>query len=134
MKPAFRRTISWASKQMSENFKELKPHKVSSLNNNKIKLEWQQQKFIWKIHKYLEIKQYTFKQPTDKRASLKKKKKRKYLELKVKLQHIKIFRMQLNKCVQKIYSKKCLLKMYKNNNINSNLKHSENKLNTKQGE
>lgn len=41
VKPALRQTISWASKQMLENLKELKPHKVSSLHNNKIKLEWQ---------------------------------------------------------------------------------------------
>lgn len=74
MKPALRQTIFWANNQMIEHFKELKPYKVSSLNNNKIKLEWQQQKFIWKIHKYLEIKQYTFKQLTDKRESLKEKK------------------------------------------------------------
>lgn len=41
MKPALRQTIFWANNQMLENFEELKPYKVSSLNNNKIKLEWQ---------------------------------------------------------------------------------------------
>ena len=41
MKPALRQTIFWDNNQMLENFKELKPYKVSSLNNNKIKLEWQ---------------------------------------------------------------------------------------------